>query len=384
MADDLSWEEIVNRVTISSNYFMVDISADRWVVAFQRIEKLADAVRELAKKSQASWKGAGANAFYDHLEKIAKALDETTRQHRSVVPRMRLCAEHLRNAVTSIPIPNWMIDEVKSKQTGYCQSGIVDVVQQNKFRRFEYEGYRYNWTEAELDKYWYEPHHKQALQAYNTLCKNYQEDAAAIPPGTKVSVPGVASGSRNSTSAGPGKTPSGLKNTSASTLPGSTAGLGMPSTSMPSTGIPAAGLTTPTLATPDMPVSGMPTMPELSDPTSGGLAGVGALDKLAKGLGGGGGGGVGVPDLGPTASLPAGAMTGVGAGPDAIGMRGRAAVSGVGGVNPQAAGSTMGMAPGSGGAGAPVEGAATGTELTEQDKQMFGRQDQDLPGGVLD
>jgi hypothetical protein len=117
---------------------------------------------------------------------------------------------------------------------------------------------------------------------------------------------------------------------------------------------------------------------DLSDLPSTKLAGAG---KLGGGVGGfGGPGGIPLPDIGPAVSTP-GAMAGASG---FTGAAGRGA-AGTAGLAAGGAATAMGMAPMMPHGGMPTSpGGETGTELIEDDKQIFGPGNQDLPSGVLD
>lgn len=176
MAEEPTWEEVVNRVTVASNYFLVKNAADHWTVTFRRIEQLADHVRELSRQSGQSWTGPGAQAFQDHLEKIAKSLDLVTQHHRAVVPALRSCAQHLEAAVHAISIPPWLEADVRANQRAYTDAGVLDDIAPNAFRSWLYQNFPQ--SERYVEEYVL-TYGDQARQAYQRLREQYASDLAA-------------------------------------------------------------------------------------------------------------------------------------------------------------------------------------------------------------
>jgi hypothetical protein len=383
VAEDVSWEEIVNRVTMASNYHMVQGSADLWQVTFERIEKVATALRDLARQSKQSWTGPGANAFYDHIGALAKALDEIKRRHEGIVSGLRACGDDLEAAVRTIPVPPWMEGKVRGGQSAYAKSGVADDIAPNAIRSYLYQ--KFPASERYVEEYMLS-YSSTAHAAYDRLKMKYEGDLAKIPRGEKVPVPGVNRDARKGTgktngASGQSKTPgtgSGLPSTTGlptapavSGLPNPSSGALPPGLNIPPPSIPDYSL--PDLSTPDLPRG----LSDLGDLGGSSLAGAGDF-----GAGGGGGGSLGLPAIGPLAH-PSPAM--VAANDAMAGGQGRLGGPGSGsGVTGQS-NSAVGVTPGAGAAaGHPGQGGETGTQLHEDDKQMFGSRDHELPGGVLD
>jgi hypothetical protein len=367
MPDEPSWEEIVNRVTISSNYLMLQSSAELWEISLRRMEAVADRIRELARRTRESWTGPGAEAFYAHLERLASALDQVKMHHQAVVPGLRAAAGHLETAVRTIPIPDQMVPQVRDRQAMYSRAGVIDGVEPGLFRRFYISiGYE--------DFFGY--YSSSARAAYRTLCSEYERDVHSLPAGTPVDVPGVnRDGAHGPTTATrrPGPLnqtlPPGMMNQPFTGVPGT----GMPATGLPETGMPPPTGLPPTSELPELPDD------DLSEFPTGGtrLAGAG---KLGGGVGGiGGPDGIPIPDIGPAVSP--GAMAG---GQTAFSSAaGRTATAG--GLTAGHAATAMGMAPMVPPVGGPANPTGeTGSQLIEDDKQIFGPGNQDLPSGVLD
>jgi len=382
MTGSPSWEEVLTGISISSNHVQVASSGVRWTQTFRQLEMVAERIRTAASRSRQGWTGEGAEAFRDHLEKIAKAIDDIVRHHRSLGQGLNTAAEHLRTATGGIPIPPFFQEEVQSKQGMYSANGGAHDIAAGRVRQYLDENYPHS-PEANLQ--YIETHGGTARSAYQTLVGQYA--GVQIPQPTRVSAPVVRAGSVAST------TGSTVPKTNPLTTPGlGQTGLGMPMSGMPLGGMPIGGLPTTGLPGGDLPSTELPPteLPEPSEfeplPDTGGLAGAGPLGTGGFGGGGGGlgiggggfGGGIPLPDLGPTAQ-PSAAMT---AGQAMSGASTRSTTQ-TGGIASSTAASAMGMAPmGMGPQG--QSGAEATTQLYEDDKQIFGPGDQDLPSGVLD
>lgn len=383
MTESPSWEEVLTGISISSNHVQVASSGQRWTETFRRLEMVAERIRTAASRSRQGWTGEGAEAFRDHLEKIAKAIDDIVRHHRSLGPGLHSAAEHLRTATGGIPIPPFFQEEVQSKQGMYSANGGAHDIAAGRVRQYLDENYPHS-PEANLQ--YIETHGGTARSAYQTLVGQYA--GVQIPQPTRVSAPAVRAGSVAST------TGSTVPKTNPLTTSGlGQTGLGMPMSGMPMGGLPMGGLPIgglPSTGLPggDLPSTELPELPELPEleplPDTGGLAGAGPLGSGGfggggLGIGGGGfGGGIPLPDLGPTAQ-PSAAMT---AGQALSGAPTRGTTQ-AGGITSSTAASAMGMAPMGMGPHGPTGGETT-TQLYEDDKQIFGPGDQDLPSGVLD
>ncbi len=393
---DLTWEEIVNRVTIASDYGKVSESARLWQAALRQVTEQRDVLRELSRQSE-SWRGGGGNAFRDHVAKLITALDQTVQSHERVVNGLAACAGHLERAVKSIPIPSWMYDDVVSRRAAYGNGALEGV------RPGEFWGGLVKWirdqvpddSQAESVLRSGEEHMRlwlmDARAAYDRLCRDYAAELAGMPRGTPENVPGV-----NSSVAGVGSSSTHQNGQTSQqqragqqpgTQPGSTTAPGQQPGSLPGTN---PGLTqNPGLpGTTTLPGTGTPTFPGVGsfDPgPSSGLDGVSSLTGAGFGGVGGGAGG-----LGPAVSLPPSAMSGGGAmagsvltppgGPVAAGG---VRVSGQGGQGRGMAGGAMGVMPMGAGQGmGATDRAGTETWLKE-DEDYFGS-DASTPDGVLD
>src|SRR5690242_10670912 len=98
-----SWEEIVDRVSVKSNYYNVSDAALEWREIFRYLAELQDCLKSLKAHSD-SWTGGAADGFRDHLDSFVKNLDDLQRNHERIVPGLEALASHLQTAVNTIPI----------------------------------------------------------------------------------------------------------------------------------------------------------------------------------------------------------------------------------------------------------------------------------------
>jgi hypothetical protein len=395
-----TWDQIVYRVSIQSNYLMLLDSAQRWREALKEMETVRDKLLELAGKTSDRWEGEGSAAVRQHLADLARAMETTRVRHQAVAGVLEQLSDYVRRTVYAIPIPSWRYDEVQQKQALFARTGVPPHLEPATLYQWQH------WIAPSTDgliegrfHIWY----SQAESAYMGLESWYHKEAAALPPATPVTPPGVGqpgagrngavSGGRGAKTAGAdalngglgaGLSPGGLQ------APASTAGLNSPSVptaSLPDTQPPDLPTTPPPdpSGITDLPgASGLPNaggLPAIADPAKSGLAGLGKL---------GGGGGGGLPGLGPSAELPSAVTAGFGS-PGSSGPGGLGAAGGAG-SGLKAGTSPMGMYPPMspmGGAGQQGPGNNADSSLHEDEvKVMFGfepghsgEQQPEIPGG---
>jgi uncharacterized protein YukE len=396
-----SWDQIVDRVCVASNYLCLERAARHWQNVFGlpqadgepeqpagQLGQLRRALQKLLIQSGTNWHGAGAGAFQQHVKGLIGAVEGIQREYQGLQKAAADSATHLKTAVENIHVPLNRYEEVVGAQEAF-QAGVPWYIRPFKLDLALYQAYpeTYNAFQRFLSGGEY-----NAQLVYNQLVSNYSTDRKSIPAGVDVPVPGVGSIAGADGSNGPGGTAgpgagrgldakSGLDGLGSGLSPGglqtpaSTAGLTAP-TAPSSTPLPDLSTTEPPALPGTADPVGVGDLPGIGDPDTSGLAGVG-------GLGGGVGGGGGVPGLG---AVP-GSASGFGApGPAARGL----GVAGVGGVGGTAGVGGTGMYPpmmpmGGGHGGTGSQGSNTDNFLREDEvKAMFGF-DNDVPGGgVLD
>jgi hypothetical protein len=397
--EELSWEEIVNRVTIASNYGKVHESARAWHTALTQTAHLRDSLRELSSRSE-SWQGSGGNAFRDHVAKLTGALDQTVQSHQRVVTGLSACAGHLETAVKKIPVPSWMYDDVvrmradygggalDSVKPGEFWGGLVKFIRDQVPDSSQLEGALRSGEEHM--RLWL----SDARAAYQELCAAYARELAGMPRGTVAPVPGVRSGGGPGSLGTPGnagKTDPAVKSPA---RPGTAPGVGQNPGQNPvvppwNSGAGGPGFDpgfNPGLNPGLNPGPGWTgAEPWPSPPPSSGLESGAGLGGAGLGPGGGGiGPGGGAGGIGPSVSLPASALMLGGAS-----MAGGARAAGLGGKGGTGQGSGhstggMGMMPvGAGQAGAGTAGRAEADTWLKEDDDYFGP-GAPAPDGVLD
>lgn len=336
-----SWEQIVSDVVVSSNYYGIDAAADGWHDVFRHMETLRDDIDRLSKESEA-WKGPAADEFRKHLKKCKDSLQELDDNHRRIVHALRGASGHLSTAISKIPIPSWMINDVEQAQAAYAKGMAVPGFEPGSFLQ---EGLSaLGDTVASIPGVkslsgWIDDREKTAQAAYHDLIKDYNGDIQAVPEGTE-SKPGDVNDDQDYGNDGAGGAGSGH-------VPG--AGTGKP----------------PHPKTPDTGNPGDPGGPHTGDPNpypdpKAKTGGAGGGDFGGSGLAGAGGGG-------PVGAGTGGGGLGGGAGSGA-GLPGVGPV-----VDPRTDGARGGLAgaPGLGGRGAGGRGAGEGDEretwLTEDE-----------------
>jgi len=375
-----TWDQIVDRVSVQSNYLMLVDSARRWSAAFQEMETVRRKLLSLAVESADQWRGDGGAAFQEHVRALAETMKTIHGQHKAIAAGLGRVAEHLRQAVMSIPIPSWRYAEVQNKQAAFARYGVPPHLEPSLLYQAQH------WAAPSTDgliegrfNLWWD----EAQAAYRRLESAYQQELDTLPKGTSVTPPGVRTPGPGQPGPGQASRPGGAAKTSGLNPLNSGAGLpssglqtpmstaGLPTSAMPNTHLPNLSTATP----PDL--SGLGQTPPLNpltglpDPAKSGLAGIGKLG----GIGAGGGIG-GLPGLGPAADLP-GSVTAGFSSPGALGTPrlNAAGVAGAGGLAGGVGGGGMypPMMPmgGQGGQGGP--GGTADSMLHEDEiKAMFG------------
>ena len=336
----LSWEEIVKRVTIQSNYNAVNAASDGWRKVLQRLYELAQDVQKLSDES-ASWKGGAADAFRDNLKKNVTDLNKLVDDHQSIPYGLAGCAQHLQEAVNTIQIPTWLISDVERQQQAYHMGTDVPGYSQGSFAD-EYlkhigGGFYSNipgWKDFEG---WLNNQAADAQKAYDKLCAGYSTEVYNVPAGTRQDPPGVG-GTPDFKPSGPGA-PGGA---------GKVSGLG-------GVGAPGAGHVPAPSGAGGLPGTGTAggDGTQWPDPSAGG-AGTGLAGGVPGGLSGLGGG-PGTGGLGGPTGLGGPGGGGLGAG-GLSGLGGAAALAAKGGLPPIG----PGVGPPSGMVGAGAGGAGRG------------------------
>jgi hypothetical protein len=187
-----SWEDIINRVTIPSNYYNVQAAGEQWGAVFGWLQQLHHGLTSLSQQSE-SWKGAGGDAFRKHIDGFAKAVQDLIDDHVKIKDGLGMLASDLQTAVDSIPVPGWMYDDVEQKQRVYHETGEVYLYDSGSFQH-NYVKYYTNFVTSiplvgdawKAVEGWINDREEQAQQAYATLVTRYGQNYSSIPDGTPV------------------------------------------------------------------------------------------------------------------------------------------------------------------------------------------------------
>lgn len=191
--ESASWEDIVLRVSIASNYYNVEDAANGWEGVFASISDLEENLRTLKKNSE-SWKGGAADSFREQLDAYVKDAENLNKDHVKIVQGLRACKTHLKNAVDVIPIPSWMMSELENKQSDYQMGAEVPGYSPGSFGHFYLKhvmGDAYSniplvgsaWKKLES---WLIDNEEIAKKAYSKLQDDYGGETGSIPTGTQV------------------------------------------------------------------------------------------------------------------------------------------------------------------------------------------------------
>jgi hypothetical protein len=189
-----SWEEIVDRVSVKSNYFNVQDAANGWREIFQYLGELEGNLRKLKKNSE-SWTGGAADGFRARLDDYIKDIDTLQQSHERIVTGLEACAGHLKDAVDVIPIPSWMMTKLEDAQASYQMGDEVPGYAPGSFGHFYLKhvmGDAYSkiplvgsaWKKLES---WLIDNEKIAKQAYADLQSDYGGETSSIPTGQPIS-----------------------------------------------------------------------------------------------------------------------------------------------------------------------------------------------------
>ncbi|GAA4154782.1 hypothetical protein GCM10022251_25450 [Phytohabitans flavus] len=314
-AEQLSWEEIVNRVTIAANYREVTRSAGAWGMAFRRSIALHSSLERLKNKST-SWKGGAADAFRAHVGKLADAAEQNVLAHERVAVHIDACASHLERAIRAIPIPSWKFAEVRQKQVAFAQNGVLQEMGAGEFWNGLLDWMHRQTAGAPLGaaalqeaEDFFRMGEQRARAAYQKLCADYALEMAGMPRGTPVAVPGVKPG-EGGRSRGNGAQPKTAAATNPATAPANPLTNPLANTTPPAA--PPASPTLPDDSVPDFPGLDDPELPPIERPGFDPLDPLDPFDPFNPGdspgggpkLPGGGSALAGVGRLGGAGSLP--------------------------------------------------------------------------------
>ncbi len=393
------WEEMVNQVCVAGRPAHVKALAMDWQNVFTNARSLSESIDDGVKDLKESWTGTAADDYFGKLKSIGKAIEQIETNHKDIIPMLQDCAVALQKAQTTMPVPDYMLDNVQGRYDalsaadkaytaglagGLLGGGNVAVgissgiwLSNTDFMDSLSHSFIGDWTRETLGHVtsWFDDQTDDARKIYDECDGAYTTADVVTPSSTPVNPPVSLPSNQFPTSPG-GPSPSSLSSTpdlgksdfSPSSLDPNSTKYGYDPTAGTATGFDpgAAGGFNPD----DPPLASLAG-------TGGDLGGLGGPGGLS-GLGGGGGGlsGLGAGGLGAGAGaqvgrpvslpggMPMGGAAGAGRGGAAAGKRG----SGV-------------MGGGGHGAGGHAPDDERGTWLTEDEDPWGG--DTDAPPSVL-
>lgn len=400
-----SWEQIVERVTIQSNFYNLADSAQAYQRAFNDIDEVRHSLRDLKNNSE-SWRGAAADGFREHIQSIIDGLEDLVERHRKIKDGLQACSTALSTAVAAIPIPSWMINDVYDRQRAYQFQGSFMGFQTNEFLdrgaswvADQVVGLPFGIGDAvQWLAGWIDDREQNANEAYQKLLDDYNQEYPNIPEGEPFTPNPISDRPQVNPIVPPPPPPPTMPTDLTDEPPRIPSTVDPPGLDGPGN-LDRSGTTTPRL-----PDSNAPSFPGSGfDPDalpSTGLAGAGGLSGAGSGLGGGlgglgglgagaglgaagglgAGGGLGgkLPPIGPAVAPNIGSLMGAGAG------AGRGAAGAGRGGGRGGAGRGAGRLAAMGGHGA-GRGEGDGDEHStwlKEDEDVWGGDDAP-PSGVL-
>ncbi|GAA0896405.1 hypothetical protein GCM10009558_109710 [Virgisporangium aurantiacum] len=132
MADGPTWDQIVDRVCVASNYLCLQRAAGHWQNVFglpqveggpeQRpgqLNQLRRALQKLQIQSGTNWHGTGAAAFQQHVKELIGAVGAIQNQYQGLQRAASESATHLKTAVENIHVPLNRYEEVVAAQEAF-------------------------------------------------------------------------------------------------------------------------------------------------------------------------------------------------------------------------------------------------------------------------
>jgi hypothetical protein len=410
---DPSWEDVIAMVVIPGEPERARQAADLWDKLFKEMREVKRVLDDGLKDLE-NWKGAGGEAYRQHLTAVSTSLGQLADKHSDLPYNLRAAATDLQSAIDTIPIPEDMVHEVTAAKRGYIDTGKITTglfhagaffdkllpIYSSKWFDEVQDWPGMGWASKKL-RDWISGEDNKAVTAYKSLAgqhvstmtdmpgptqSQYQDPSSQVtpvPPGNPGGpgagglpkgggLPGSGGLPGGGDLPGSGDLPGGGDFPGSGDLPGSGAG------DLPGTGLAGAGDGLVSAPGAGGLGSGLGPGAGLGSGGVGGLSGPGS-GGLGRGAGGGlpgaGGLGSGMMPLGGGGKGGGRSVTGAGAG-GKPGVRGAATGRGAAG------GRSMGMVPGAGGAHGGAGEGEDHTTWLEEDDDVWGT-DSDAPPSVL-
>jgi uncharacterized protein YukE len=302
---DKSWEDCVNAVCVQGRPGKLEGLAQDWEALFSNARSVSQSLRDGIRNLKAHWKGPAADDYFGKLESIVTMVEGIEQHNGDIVHLLRKSKDALALAQTTMPVPDYMLDEVQGRQKELDAAndagaramvgGGLDVATfglsipaslllPDSFMKPLADSFIGNWGREAFGHFtawwddWDGSMTNQARDILNTADRSYTEGAAITAPptgahgGTDVNQTPLNFGN---TPGGPGASPYGGLHPGTSSF--------NPHTISPDTPTPGPGFD---------PLNPPPPGTGLSGAEGGGLTGAGGASGFGAGAGGLGGGGL--------------------------------------------------------------------------------------------
>ena len=237
---DKSWEDCVNAVCVKGRPGRLDGLGQDWEAVFRNASSVTQSLRDGIADLKAHWKGAAADDYFGRIEAIAKSIEKIENDNKGIIQLLYQARDALRVAQTTMPVPDYMLDEVQGRQDqldaandasaralvgsslavetfGLSYVGayfLPDSFVQPLANSFIADWGReaFGWFSSKLDD-WDDSMTNQARDIYNTADKAYANGAAVTPsptPAHSFQQASINPLNLNPGGPGPGASPFGL------------------------------------------------------------------------------------------------------------------------------------------------------------------------------
>jgi len=190
------WEYYVNAVCVQGRPGQISALALGWEATFRNVGTVAQNLRDGIKDLKKVWKGPAADDYFGKLESIAKSIDKLVEDNQPIINLLKTAAEALATAQTTMPVPDYMLDDVQGRQAALDNAnragaggmlamtgpvGIAaDLLGPDAFLDGLGKTFVGDWGREVFGKIvsWFDDKAKEAEEIYNTADKKYLEGAA--------------------------------------------------------------------------------------------------------------------------------------------------------------------------------------------------------------
>jgi uncharacterized protein YukE len=113
---DRSWEDYVNAVCVKGRPGKLGDLALDWETLFRNAASVTQSLRDGIRELKEHWKGPAADDYFDKLEGFAKQIEKIESDNKGIIQLLQQAKEALAVAQTTMPVPDYMLDEVQGRQ----------------------------------------------------------------------------------------------------------------------------------------------------------------------------------------------------------------------------------------------------------------------------